>query len=205
VARQRNDVVLDNTMTTVDGLTIAGIGDPEFTPDKSETPAADPSTSPLLQSGALLATTIQAAPAKVDVAMVHDPAMATPLNGVVPLILAGHLHKRQVSIMPEPAPAPAASGASGTPAPTPSEAAPPGPTRLMVEGSTGGAGLRGLQKEDPTPLSLSVLYFDEKHELKAYDDIQLGGTGQSNVEMQRNVVGAKPETIVSPSATQGGG
>jgi hypothetical protein len=71
----------------------------------------------------------------------------------------------------------------------------------MVEGSTGGAGLRGLEKEDPTPLSLSVLYFDEKHQLKAYDDIQLGGTGQSNVEMQRNVIGAKPSESTSPSTS----
>ena len=77
----------------------------------------------------------------------------------------------------------------------------PTETRLMVEGSTGGAGLRGLEKEDPTPLSLSVLYFDENRQLKAYDDIQLGGTGQSNVEMQRNVIGAEPEETPSPSAS----
>ena len=208
VARQRNAVVLDNTTIAVDGLTIAGIGDPEFTPDKSETPAAendeDPSSSPLLLSGARLAATIQESKTPVDIAMVHDPAMAPPLNGMVPLILAGHLHKRQVSIMPEPTPAPAASGASATPVPTPSTTTPPGPTRLMVEGSTGGAGLRGLQKEEPTPLTLSVLYFDEKHQLKAYDDIQLGGTGQSNVEMQRNVIGATAETVATPSATPSG-
>ncbi len=35
VARQRNAIVLDDAVTTIDGLTIAGIGDPEFTPDKS--------------------------------------------------------------------------------------------------------------------------------------------------------------------------
>ena len=69
----------------------------------------------------------------------------------------------------------------------------------MVEGSTGGAGLRGLEGDKPTPLTLSVLYFDEHHDLKAYDDIQLGGTGQSNVEMQRNVVGARPDVLPSVS------
>jgi hypothetical protein len=50
-------------------------------------------------------------------------------------------------------------------------------------------------------LSLSVLYFDENRQLKAYDDIQLGGTGQSNVEMQRNVVGAEPEATPIPSTS----
>ncbi|WP_433297212.1 metallophosphoesterase family protein [Actinoplanes sp. CA-030573] len=203
VARQRNATVLDNSITTVDGLTIAGIGDPEFTPDKSETPAAadpdDPTTSPLAASGARLADTIQKSDKPVDVALVHDPAMAQPLSGVVPLVLAGHLHHREVSLLPAPTPAPDAS-ASASPAPQPSAGDAPAPeTRLMIEGSTGGAGLRGLEKEKPTPLSLSVLYFDENHLLKAYDDIQLGGTGESNVEMQRNVIGAKPEPSDNPS------
>ncbi|MFI5888958.1 metallophosphoesterase [Actinoplanes sp. NPDC051513] len=210
VARQRNAVVLDNSTTTVDGLTIAGIGDPEFTPDKSETPAAanadDPATSPLLQSGDRLAQTVRQSGKPVDIAMVHDPAMASPLSGLVPLVLAGHLHHREVSLLPAPAPAPSASGASAGPTPTPDASGPPQTpveTRLMVEGSTGGAGLRGLEKEEPTPLSLSVLYFDENHQLKAYDDIQLGGTGQSNVEMQRNVIGAKDNSpaTTSPSTS----
>jgi predicted phosphodiesterase len=202
VARQRNAIVLDNKITTVDGLTIAGIGDPEFTPDKStitsNDEAADPSATPLYQAGASLATTIDQSPKTVDIAMVHDPAMAPPLNGKVPLILAGHLHHREVSILPAPSPAPAASDASASPAPAPSAGVAPAEpiqTRLMVEGSTGGAGLRGLENDKATPLTLSVLYFDENHELKAYDDIQLGGTGQSNVEMQRNVIGAKPESV----------
>jgi len=201
VARQRNAVVLDNEITKVDGLTIAGIGDPEFTPDKNETPAVgdadDPAQSPLLRAGTQLADTIRASGQPADLALVHDPAMAPPLSGVVPLVLAGHLHHREVSLLPVPVAAPSAS-----PAPTPSSAVTREPiaTRLMVEGSTGGAGLRGLEKEEPTPLTLSVLYFDENHQLKAYDDIQVGGTGQSNVELQRNVIGAKPEETPTPSA-----
>ncbi len=137
--------------------------------------------------------------------MVHDPAMAAPLNGKVPLILAGHLHHREVSILPAPSPAPAASDASATPVAAPSAATTatgPIQTRLMVEGSTGGAGLRGLENDKATPLTLSVLYFDENHQLKAYDDIQLGGTGESNVEMQRNVIGAQaaaPPASESPA------
>ncbi|HEY0003070.1 MAG TPA: metallophosphoesterase [Actinoplanes sp.] len=240
VARQRNAVVLDNKITTVNGLTIAGIGDPEFTPDKSETPAAnDPLLSPLFISGQRLTDTIRQSPKPVDIALVHDPAMAPPLSGVVPLVLAGHLHRRDVRTLPA-APAPSASAPSasapsasapsasapsasapsasapraaapsvspssvslpGTPAPSAGPAGVPMRTTLMVEGSTGGAGLRGLEREEPTPLSLSVLYFDENHVLKAYDDIQLGGTGQSNVEMQRNVVGANMEEPPAPSAS----
>ncbi|MFF5293529.1 metallophosphoesterase family protein [Paractinoplanes globisporus] len=208
VGRQKNAIVLDDKITTIDGLTIAGIGDPEFTPDKTTAPepanADDPAASPLLAAGNQLAQTIEASGKPVDIAMVHDPAMAPPLSGVVPLVLAGHLHHREVSLLPAPTPGPAASDASASPTPTPAISADgirtPVPTRLMVEGSTGGAGLRGLEKEEPTPLTLSVLYFDEKHQLKAYDDIQLGGTGQSNVEMQRNVIGADDAQTTPTSA-----
>nr|WP_296067537.1 metallophosphoesterase [uncultured Actinoplanes sp.] len=211
VARQRNAIVLDNAVTTIDGVTIAGIGDPEFTPDKSETPPAndadEPEVTPLVRSGQTLADTIRQHGTPVDVALVHDPAMAQPLSGVVPLVLAGHLHHREVSILPTATATPDPSASASSAAPTPSApadgaATPPQQTRLLVEGSTGGAGLRGLEKEAPTPLSLSVLYFDEKHQLKAYDDIQLGGTGQSNVELQRNVIGAKPEETATPAGSE---
>ncbi|GAB1694039.1 metallophosphoesterase family protein [Krasilnikovia sp. M28-CT-15] len=205
VARQSNAKVLDNSVVTIKGLTIAGIGDPEFTPDKSETPpAADGSaTSPLQVSGERLATTIRGADPAVNVALVHDPAMATPLSGVVPVVLAGHKHHREVSTLPAPSPSPtvtptAAASQSTAPAPAATQG-PPVATRLMVQGSTGGAGLRGLEHEEPTPLTLSVLYFDEQHQLKAYDDIQLGGTGQSNVTVQRNVIGG-PEPTTTPPA-----
>ncbi|WP_030436200.1 metallophosphoesterase family protein [Actinoplanes subtropicus] len=209
VGREKNAIVLDNKITTIDGLTIAGIGDPEFTPDKTTAPAKvnadDPGSSPLVAAGDRLAQTIRASGKPVDIAMVHDPAMAGPLSGVVPLVLAGHLHHREVSLLPAPAPEPSASDVPASPAPSPSVAADgardPMTTRLMVEGSTGGAGLRGLEKEKPTPLTLSVLYFDEKHQLKAYDDIQLGGTGESNVTMQRNVIGADAEQVTPTSAS----
>ncbi|GLW28961.1 metallophosphoesterase family protein [Actinoplanes regularis] len=210
VGKQRNAIVLDNALTTVDGLTIAGIGDPQFTPDKSASnTAGDNADAALLTAaGERLATTIRDSGKEVDVALVHDPAMAPPLSGVVPLVLAGHKHNREVSMLPAPTPPTPDPSASAVPSPGPSASVAvqaPMPTRLMVEGSTGGAGLRGLEKkEEPLPLALSVLYFDENHDLKAYDDIQLGGTGQSNVEMQRNVVGLDKESPApSTPATSG--
>jgi len=205
VARQPNAIVLDDTTTTVNGLTIAGIGDPEFTPDKSQNAppnADDPAGSPLLASGELLASTIRGSKTKATVAMVHDPAMAPPLSGVVPLVLAGHKHKREVSVLAAPAADPSPSAAT----PGPSAAAPEAPpeTLLLVEGSSGGAGLRGLEKDEPTPLTMSVLYFDETQALKAYDDIQLGGTGEQNVTMQRKLVGVdEPEPTTDPSVFNG--
>jgi predicted MPP superfamily phosphohydrolase len=169
VARNPNAIVLENSVTTVDGLTIGGIGDPRFTPDKRTAPpgAAGHQEAELLAgSGDKLATTIRAYPGKVDVAVVHDPATIGGLIGVAPLVLAGHLHARETKTL-------ANAGKK---------------TFLMVQGSTGGAGLRGLEGEQPTPLELSVLYFDPKGTLQAYDDITLGGTGQAEASINRHVI-----------------
>jgi predicted MPP superfamily phosphohydrolase len=172
VRRQANAVVLNNATTTVAGLTIAGIADPRFTPDKESSPtgsgASKQTVERVIGAGSRLAETIRAAPRPVDVALVHDPASAGPLSGSCPLVLAGHTHQRQVRTLP------------------PVQGAPP--TTLLVSGSTGGAGLRGLQGDEPVPLSLSILYFDPDRVLQAHDDIQVGGTGQAQVTLERHVI-----------------
>ncbi len=182
VAKQHNAIVLENQVRTVDGLTIAGIGDPRFTPDKNmDVEPSGPAMDPVYASGRTLADTIRAYPVPVDIALVHDPASAGALSGTVPLILAGHLHKRETYYMPT------VAGQQ--------------PTLMMVEGSTGGAGLRGLQGDTPTPLEMSVLYFTPEHKLVAYDEITLGGTGESQVMLERHIVkpGDAPTPPPSPS------
>jgi predicted phosphodiesterase len=180
VAKEPNAIVLENQITTVDGLRIAGIGDPRFTPDK----ASDENIpdSAVIASGQTLASTIKASAKPVDIALVHDPASAGALDGTVPLVLAGHLHKREIYEMPT---VPDAQK-----------------TLMMVGGSTGGAGLRGLQGETPTPLEMDVLYFDSTQKLQAYDEITLGGTGQSNVMIDRHLASQQPtpSPSLSPSS-----
>ncbi len=83
----------------------------------------------------------------------HDPTHAELFDGTAPLVLAGHAHERQTVVLDE-------------------------GTRIMVQGSTGGAGLRALEGEEPTPVTLSVLYLDpDTRQLVAWDDITLGGLG----------------------------
>jgi predicted phosphodiesterase len=181
VARQPNATVLDNTVTEIDGLTIAGISDPRFTPDKTADGAAS-----VEGTGESLAATIRVAGRPVHFAMVHDPIAAEPLAGVVPVVLAGHRHEREVTRIDQ----------------KDGKIPPQGRTLLMVEGSTGGAGLRGLEDEKPTPLEMSVLYFDDVDKsLQAYDDITVGGTGESEVTLQRNLVRPddKAPVVRSPS------
>jgi hypothetical protein len=190
VKSQPNAVVLDNTVADVEGLRIAGIGDPRFTPDKSAAPN-DPINAGYVQeglrlSGQKLAGMIKQYPAKVDLALVHDPASAEPLAGVTPLVLAGHRHERTTRDL----------------------LAPDGSivdrTLLMVEGSTGGAGLRGLESDSPVPLELSVLYLGADHALQAYDEVSVGGTGQAEVTLERHLIPAPTGEATEQPAAGGG-
>jgi hypothetical protein len=55
-----------------------------------------------------------------------------------------------------------------------------------VQGSTGGAGLRALQSQPPTPIECSVLYFDRAtRKLQAWDDITVAGLGGTAAQIQR--------------------
>lgn len=198
VEEQPNAIVLDDSVATVEGLTIAGIGDPRFTPDQRTGPHSDEELAAerqrVVDSGADLAATIQEYGEPVDLALVHDPVAAEPLEGVVPLVLAGHTHDRRVGpIVP-----PEQEQEAGEDVPLE-----PGQTRMMVQGSTGGAGLRGLQGEHPEPLALSVLYFNEFQQLVAYDDIDVGGHGLSEASVQRHLIDPPPEPPLS-EPTPGG-
>lgn len=185
VAEQPNAIVLDDEVTTVAGLTIAGIGDPRFTPDQRTGPHTDEEQAAARQevvdSGGTLADTIRTTGEPVDVAAVHDPVAAELLDGVVPLVLAGHSHERRVGPVVT-APAEQDEQAQRDPA----------ESMLMVQASTGGAGLRGLEGEHPNPLGLSVLYFNDEQRLIAYDDITIGGHGLSEASVQRHLVDQPP-------------
>lgn len=182
VASQPNAIVLENGIVTVGGITFAGIGDPRFTPDKqahaSDSALSEHTVEQVTAVGERLATTIDKQSTKVNVALVHDPLSAGPIIGHCPLILAGHLHDRSVT----------------------TKQTSDGDTSLvMVQGSTGGAGLRGLESHEPLPLVMSVLYFDAAHTLQAYDDIRVGGTGLAQVSLERKIVAASPVPTRSPS------
>jgi predicted MPP superfamily phosphohydrolase len=181
VAEQPDATVLDDSSVTVAGIQIIGAPDPRFTPDKS-TGDDDVDQDALTASGQGLADYAGTLDRPPSIAMVHEPGQAAPLDGVVPLVLAGHTHERDVSMLE-------------------------GGTRLMVEGSTGGAGLRGLQGDYPEPLMCTVLYLDpDTGYLRAYDEITLGGLGETEVTIQRTVVppaDTTPETPTDGTAGEG--
>ncbi|GIH78997.1 membrane protein [Planobispora longispora] len=180
VARQKGAVVLDDSVKTVAGLRIYGLGDPRFTPDKSVAVDSDPNS--LAALGRAHATRLTQVFGQVDLVAVHDATIGRSFSGTVPMVLAGHAHARSTELLP-----------SGT--------------RVLVQGSTGGAGLRALEHDEPTPVMASVLYFDrETRRLRAWDDITLGGLGEQSVQIQRHLESDPgrtifPEPTISPSPT----
>ncbi|NHC47470.1 metallophosphoesterase family protein [Motilibacter aurantiacus] len=176
VERQHNTKVLTGEPFDLDGLRFLGAGDPRFTPDKEtrddEVGKGEASADdPLVTLGDQLAATARAAVPPVDIAVVHDPVTARRLDGAVPLVIAGHVHERSTEVMEQ-------------------------GTRLFVQGSTGGAGLRGLEGEDPTPIELSVLYVDrETRRLTAWDDISLGGLGLASATVERHVASEEAAAV----------
>lgn len=174
VTREPNAVVLDGTVKEVKGLRFFGAGDPRFTPDR--TTRATPDDETLRAVGLQLAERLRTVEPPADVAVIHDPAESEALAGTVPLVLSGHMHSRSTRLLP-------------------------GGTRLMVQGSTGGAGVRALDAGDePTPIALSVLYFDkETGRLQAWDAIEVGGLGLSTAQITRHVAPNPDRTILPPS------
>jgi len=169
VRRQRNAVVLTGKVVEVAGLRFLGAGDPRFTPDRSvEVPGAEA----VRAMGEKLATAARTSQPPPDVAVVHDPTAAAPLDGLVRLVLAGHTHRRSTELLEM-------------------------GTRLFIQGTTGGAGLRALEPRKPTPLACSVLYFDRQtRRLQAWDDVTLGGLGLTSAEITRTLA---PEVEASPT------
>jgi predicted MPP superfamily phosphohydrolase len=180
VASQPNATVLDASSVTIAGIEIAGIPDPRFTPDKT-TGDDDAGDEVLYESGEELLDFVDELPEPPAVTLVHDPKQGRPLDGDVPLVLAGHTHERRVASFDE-------------------------GTLLMVQGSTGGAGLRGLEGEYPEPLTCTVLYLDAgTGRLQTYDEITLGGLGETEVTIQRRTPplqdGGADGTGISPDGS----
>ncbi|MEV7361426.1 metallophosphoesterase [Streptomyces sp. NPDC003328] len=171
-------VLDDGKAVSVAGLRFAGIGDPQFTPDRSVEPGGE-RTEEL--AGARLAAALtdqKAAGTPVDIAIAHEPTAARGTDGAVPLVLAGHLHHEGTEIMKY-------------------------GTRLRIEGSTGGSGLRAVEHKYPAPIEASVLYLDrDTHRLQAWDEIKLGGLGQTTAEVSRHLAEEnQPGTGPSPGTS----
>jgi predicted MPP superfamily phosphohydrolase len=166
-----NVVVLDGKVTTVKGIRFLGAGDPRFTPAWRRVVPESDTRAVANQAYALARVAKNSFPA-VDAIVFHDTAGATFFDGHASLLLTGHGHEQITRVLPK-------------------------GSRLMQEGTTGGAGMRALKYEEPQPVALSVLYLDRStRELQAWDQITLGGLGLTSARIERHQV--KPDEEAEP-------
>ncbi len=160
--RLRRVRVLEATTTAIEGFVILGLADPaSFSADP--TPDHIASLAVATTAAADLRSRLASGEPTPTLVAVHDPAMTTPFEGLVGLILSGHTH-------------------------TPSLAE-RGKTWLLGAGTTGGVDL-GANKPDPhVPHSAAILYFtaETPRRLLAIDQIQVSGTDGSST-LKRTVV-----------------
>lgn len=188
---QPNATVLDNEVVEIDGLTIAGIGDPRFAADDdSDTTGWQAGKKAVEASGFQLGDTITAydeehPEAPVEIALIHDPTQPAGLEGRVPLVLSGHMHTSKVELDRD---------GSGT--------------DWLTVGSTGGALASGgvapvLQGDSPLDLTARMLYFDRTSgRLVAYDDIVMGGLGLVSVSIQRTQMEPEQPPLEVPEGAE---
>jgi predicted phosphodiesterase len=133
VAGEPNAIVLDGQAREVEGLTIYGLGDPLFTPDKRAALDDEQSVAMVRTAEPRVLQGVEALAEPPDIVAVHDDRMAEVLAGRVPLVISGHFH------------VPSARADYGT--------------VFLRAGSTGGAGATVFTQVGGVPLSAEILYF----------------------------------------------
>ncbi len=163
-------VLDDGAITEVAGLRIAGTGDPEFTPWRRAGTGSPARLARLAsafdEADATLAAAVRSSVERgepVHVVAVHRRPLGDRLHGEVPLVLDGHAHRRRVAVHRG--------------------------TLRLTQGSTGGAGVRGVEADPPVPLCATVLRFDARGALVEADEVTAGGLGERWVRVQRRSVG----------------
>lgn len=154
IGAKSNARVLDGGSTELEGLTIFGVGDPLFTPDKTvEQPSNDEQKAAKRAFARTVGEQLEALDRVPDIVVVHDSLAALRLHGKVPLVIHGHGHKWS------------AAEEKGT--------------LILGVGSTGGAGLKSLAPDSDSAIELQVLYLD-RHDrtLLGYDRIEVKGPEQ---------------------------
>ncbi|MCK8826532.1 metallophosphoesterase family protein [Natroniella acetigena] len=143
-----NVIVLDNEVVEVSDLTIAGIADPA-----AESNEISPEIEDIEKYQHKLKELVYEQEDIPDIIMTHQLGIADPLIGEVPLLLLLHGHTHTFNISQEQG------------------------TTIINAGTTGAAGLRGLQHEEGIPYSVALLHYnlteEDQYRLDIVDIIKL--------------------------------
>lgn len=141
-----NVKVVEGEMVEIAGVRVLGVGHPSFTADnQASKEKVETDVKKQARSTARLVDRLEP-----DVLAVHDPKSAAASLGDVPLVLAGHLHRRTWKEVDG--------------------------SLVLTVGTTGATGLGALTADSSLAYEAAVLYFDGG-ELVAVDNVALRGTG----------------------------
>lgn len=158
-----NAIVINNGEQEVMGLRLAGMGDAAA---DSYSPQSAP-IAELQDTANRIVEKYQGVEDPPDIFLVHNHRIASAIPpGIFPVILFGHNHIPSLSQQ--------------------------GETVYINAGTTGAAGIRGLQSREPIPFTLSLLYFhwnDQQHRftLTAVDSVRVEGL-QASVSLNRTFI-----------------
>lgn len=141
-----NVTVVEGTVINLFGLHVLGMGDPAAV-SMSVTP---PDAALAKQYIDCIEDLLRQTTKKPDILMAHNPGIALQFTGRIPVILHGHDHQFKIKKEKE--------------------------SKIIDAGTTGAAGIRGLQTADEVPYSLALLHFkqrDKSLELIAADSIKV--------------------------------
>ena len=163
-----NVVVLDG-VTDLGGVRVLGVPDPTFTADNE----VGPEEAEAVKRAAAGDVGRRVSAEDPDVLAVHDPVLAGRATGRVPLVVAGHVHKRGNTVR--------------------------GGTRVLTVGSTGATGLGSFTVEGGRAYEAQVLSFREGR-LAGVDYVSIRGiNGSFRVD---RVVIPPPEPDVEAGDTE---
>lgn len=146
LAGAANVTVVDGAVVEVAGVRVLGVAHPSFTADNRAS-KQDVAGDVRAQAAGTARLVEDLAP---DVLAVHDPAQAAAAVGEVPVVVAGHVHRRGWE------------EDDGT--------------LVLTVGTTGATGLGALTVDADLAYEAAVLYFDGP-DLVAVDNMALRGTG----------------------------
>ena len=155
-----NVTLVDGRTVDIAGVRVLGVGDPTFTADNkvSSEEAGD------VKRQAAPGVVRLAAAQRPDVVAVHDARLAGGMRGTVPLVVAGHLHRRT------------SRERDGT--------------LYLTVGSTGATGLGSFTVTATLAYEAEVLHFSAGR-LTAVDYVSLTGTS-GDFKVDRRIMGAPP-------------